>query len=267
MEHELAGLRRELRLGHPADQVSGPPIPGQVEDSNVELHVVGIGRKRVEANLKSLLERPSGKKKAGVEKDQLLFLGFAGAVDPELRAGHVSVPTRYYVIQEDALGDFLEPEMRMWHEAVKAVDDVSLPSTQLDSLSLDRLAGTPSTKRKFRRNFPIGVVNMEDYWIASAARIAGVPFLSVRTILDTANQSLPSYTLQMADSRTRAVLTSAALPWRIPALLRLGRQMQLAQRNLTTFALAFINRWQTTSPWAGTAGQSDNLASSSLPRV
>jgi len=72
-----------------------------------------------------------------------------------------------------------------------------------------------------------------------------VPFLSVRAILDRANQELPSYIEDLVRKKDRGlalrvVLSSLARPTRIPGLLRLARQARRAQKSLATFARLFV---------------------------
>ena len=132
----------------------------------------------------------------------------------------------------------------MWRLAANTVDEADLPSTQLDSLTVDHLVATPVEKQALRQQYNIGVINMEDYWVAAAAREAGVPSLSVRAVLDTASQRLPTYLSGLADHPARAITAGVAMPWRVPTLLRLAQQMRLAQERLAQFANSFIGRVQ-----------------------
>ena len=76
--------------------------------------------------------------------------------------------------------------------------------------------------------------------MASAARKADVPFLSVRTVLDTAEQSIPGYLPGLSKGRS-AVLTEIMLkPWRIPTLMKLKSQMDLCQSVLTQFGMTYF---------------------------
>ena len=117
-----------------------------------------------------------------------------------------------------------------------------MPSANADSLTVSRLVTSPQAKRALGQLYPVGVVNMEDYWVARTARKAGVPFLSARVVLDPADQALPGYLLGLSGSGARAILSIAALPWRVPAVLSLARRVPPAQRVLAKFALAFLER-------------------------
>ena len=241
MEQELAGLRRGLRR------------VGAVTDQDApQLHVVGVGRRRAEGRLQQLLgSRRVDSRIAHTRAeaaysltDRLLLLGFAAAVNPALRTGDLSLPIRYCLGGRGTTEDFLEPDQRMWRRAADAIREAGLPSTQLDSLTVDHLVATPAEKQALRQQYNIGVINMEDYRVAAAAREAEVPFLSVRAVLDTASQRLPTYLSGLAEHPARAITAGVAMPWRVPTLLRLAQQIRLAQERLAQFALSFIGRVQ-----------------------
>ena len=244
MEQEIASLRRDLRRR--ATWAGGMP----------DVTVIGVGEERVvEASrmLMGLSLHPPGRPFPLPEK--LLMVGFTGGLDPTLAAGQLVLSSRYYLAagamsKQEPAGilvaggreDFLSPDPDLWRQAVEAAADAGVPSVKVDSLTVSRLVTSPQAKRALGQLYPAGVVNMEDYWVARTARKAGVPFLSARVVLDTADQALPGYLLGLSGSRTRAVLSIAALPWRIPAVLSLARRVPPAQRVLAKFALAFLER-------------------------
>jgi len=67
-----------------------------------------------------------------------------------------------------------------------------------------------------------------------------VPFLSIRVVLDTANQCLPGYLPGLAKSPYKVVTNVLLMPWRIPTMLRLKKQLQLCQAVLTNFGLSYM---------------------------
>jgi nucleoside phosphorylase len=254
MEQEVAGLRRELRRRAPRDV--RPPAQGGWTGAMPDVRVIGVGEARaVEAArlLLGLSRHPDGLPLPLPEK--LLMVGFTGGVDPTFPAGHLVLSSRYYlaagamskqelagILGAEGREDFLSPDPEMWRQAVEAAAAAGLPSANVDSLTVSRLVTSPQAKRALGQLYPVGVVNMEDYWMARTARKAGVPFLSARVVLDAADKALPGYLLGLSGSRTRAVLSIAALPWRFPAVLSLARRVPPAQRVLAKFALAFLER-------------------------
>ena len=227
MERELSGLRRELR----PDQTVG-------EYPQLELAIVGVGGARAGEKVTSLVaHRQLSKETLPEAKQGILLLGFSGGVDPSLTPGVLAISTHY---QQAASGNSLLPDPEMWRQAVQAATDAGLPSDQRDSLTVDRPVSTVADKGAVFRRYQVGTVNMEDYHVAAVARDAGVPFLAVRAVLDPANQTLPPYVLAMSRSPVKAVLGTAVRPWRITPMLKLARQMRLAQFALTRFAVAYL---------------------------
>ncbi len=243
MECELAGLRRNLLL--PRNSRSGNGVEegtDALQARLVETHVVGVGRSQSQSSVNYLLTAHHHTTDMGAEEPrELLLLGFAGAVEPGLQTGDFVLSQRYYRAESEE-ADCLSPDPAMMQRALEAAAEVCLPVTVRDSLTVKGLVATPEGKAELGRRYPVGVVAMEDYWVAAAARDAGVPFLSVRVVLDPANQGLPGYLVGLVHARFGAVLSAAAMPWRIPTLLVLSRQMRLAQQVLTQFALSYISQ-------------------------
>ncbi|MEK7814533.1 MAG: hypothetical protein AAB291_01300, partial [Chloroflexota bacterium] len=98
MDLELASLRRALQ----AESGVRGGDPHRMESGlTLDLQVIGVGRKRAMARVKELVSsrhRPSGLEDGSGQR--LLLLGFAGALDPTLRPGELSLPARYYVAQQ-----------------------------------------------------------------------------------------------------------------------------------------------------------------------
>ena len=223
MERELSGLRREISSDRPV-------VP-------LDLRVIGVGNSRRRSGLREILRSTSDGQPKGV-----LMLGFAGAVDRKLKTGGLVLSSRYYL---DALNEkFLTPDPAMRQSAIIAAANAGLPVTHTDSLTVDAIVATPEAKAALAGKNPVGIVEMEDYWLAAEIKAAGVPFISARVVLDTAHQSLPGHLLGLSQGRTQDMLRVAAMPWRVPALLRLAYQARIARQALTRFALSFIRQWE-----------------------
>ena len=99
---------------------------------------------------------------------------------------------------------------------------------------------TPELLEKLRMQYQIRSVNMEDYRAAEAAQKSGVPFLSVRVVVGTASQSLPGYLAGVPRSPYKVMPNVLLMPWRIPTMLRLKKQLQLCQAVLTNFGMSYL---------------------------
>ena len=282
MEQELAGLRKQLGRGWKPGGTGG--LPERIGTFTVNLGVIGLG-KQAAAGLRSIFGDDNGIPGRGVQRPVgLVLLGVAGAVGPDLETGDLVLSSRYYCPhlnanspaiplqqetrdsgishgvpataqeQSEAKSDFLAPDPKLWQWAIAAGRNLGKPVVYADSLTVDQLVTSPNSKRDIGSRYPVGIVNMEDYWAASVAQEVGLPFISVRAILDPAHQALPGYLSGIAGSPSRALLSFVAMPWRLPTLIGLSRQMGIAQRALTDFALNFLTQVaHSTSPTSNDA--------------
>ena len=108
MEEELAGVRTALSEYARGQTNAGDAVPG--------LHVIGVGREGLESGLRGVLPTLR-QQRGGVEPPTgLLLLGFAGAMDPSLSAGDLTLASHYHrlVPQPATLvavpGGMIEPE-------------------------------------------------------------------------------------------------------------------------------------------------------------
>jgi nucleoside phosphorylase len=217
LEQELSGIRQVLR--------GRKSLP-------VDLQVIGVGKKQAQASVVRILDE-----RRWSPGNSLLLLGFAGGLDPALKAGDLLVPTSYY--RES--GDLLSADTGMWQHARLAAAESAIPVVQGNSLTVEEVVATPQDKKELYRQHQVGSVNMEDYWVAEVAAEVEVPFLAVRAILDPVYQELPYYVQRLAGRPVKAALMATVSPWYIPALVKLAGTRNAAQSRLTRFALAFIN--------------------------
>ena len=159
------------------------------------------------------------------------------SLPPGMASGEQVIPRR-------AVFKFLEPGLGLWQRAKEALSQNGLTAVETDSMTVSRTVTDTETKRDLYQKYQVGTVNMEDYWVARLAIAAKVPFLSVRAVLDTADQGVPSYLLGLSGRPGRAAAATLSMPWRAPTMLRMARQMRQAQQSLARFVLAFIGHLQ-----------------------
>lgn len=224
MEDELLGLRREVDAR----------VASQDTELPLEFHVVGIGPKRagdaMAAAIVNSKRRPQG----------VLMLGVAGAVEPGRETGELVLAGSYVPDYGVESAEAIAPDPTLLGVAESAAADARMPVYRSGSLTVDHLIAEGWERQQLREEYGVGTVNMEDYAVAAAARAGGIPFLSARVILDTAEQRLPGYLPRLSQGRSAVFSEVIARPWRIPVLLRLKSQMELCQSVLTRFGLSFI---------------------------
>ena len=226
MEQELNGLRQEM-LDIEGTTGVHPPI---------ELRVIGVGPERSGSTLATILQSNE------FNVDGVLVLGVAGGIDPSLETGDLLLADRY-ALQNGAAqgaGQALRPDIGMLQSAEQAALNLSVPVFEGGSLTVDHLVAEPKEREELRAQYQIHSVNMEDYRAAEAAQKSGVPFLSVRVVLDTAGQKLPGYLPGLSKSPYKMIPNLLLKPWRIHTILRLRKQMQLCQAVLTNFGMSYL---------------------------
>lgn len=212
MATELSGIRRAVR---------------DPESRGLCFYVTGIGKT---ATITGFVTIAQGRPKA------VIMAGFCGSTDPDLKTGDLHVAASFRHGENNSISADTELSSAMFASARSQGVYVS----EEPSITVGSIAG-PVAKAELRRSTGIASVNMEDYWAASAAAAAGVPFASVRAVLDTADQSLPEH-LTTEDIRPAHVVVNAIIrPGQMPTLLKLAMQSRLACRNLTRCVLDTID--------------------------
>ena len=196
--------------------------------------VVGVGQRAATEAADRLLtaERASA----------LVSVGFAGGLDPALRAGDVVLAERIQARRAGAGGTrSIVPDPSLLGLAERVAGARGLRIQKGGWLTVDSAVTSREEKGRLWQETGAVAVEMESYWLGEAAERAGVPFLAVRTILDTARAALPK-AVRTTTGRPSAASVAAALarrPQEVPAVLGLARSMAVARRNLTLFVGTF----------------------------
>jgi adenosylhomocysteine nucleosidase len=165
----------------------------------------------------------------------LMSFGFAGGLDPRLRAGCVVLPTE--VISRDGV---CLVTTDVWRERIGAEIAKARPVAAGKLLSNSTVIDRVADKAAAFRDTGAVAVDMESLAIAQVAAAHGLPFVALRVIVDSAADALPRAV--MAASREgrvsirRLIGGLAAAPLDLIALLRLLRRYRAATRSLAAAA-------------------------------
>ena len=169
----------------------------------------------------------------------LLSFGLAGGLDP-------TVPTGTLILADTVVqptGERIATDSG-WRDRVgDAAAAAGLDPLIRPIAGSDQLIDDAAAKQALGRRTIAAAVDMESHILADAVRTASLPLLIVRTVADTATQTLPLAALDSIGpgGRTRLArvgIQVLARPGDIPALLRLGREAATALATLRRFALA-----------------------------
>jgi len=220
---------------------------GDPHDGRAELlvRISGIGGERAARAARQLLD-------AGAEA--LLCFGVGGALDPALHCGDIVLATEVLSSHEDAAAKDTRARARLQTAADWRQDlaDRLGPLGRLHIgavMTSEQLVDSALRKQQLFAHSGALAVDMESAAVGRVARERAVPFMALRVIADTAQDSLPPVL-------PAALGTGAAFPrgvrfwWSLllapsgwPALARLGRRYQRARAVLAQCGRAGV-AWQ-----------------------
>jgi adenosylhomocysteine nucleosidase len=243
LDAELSALERRARIR----RCPSPAWPAISEGSLAGRHVLlartGMGPARAQEATAVLVQhhRP----------EAILSIGFAGSLVGQLRTAHLVIARQVYALTEPltegplAASNGLACDPALVELAVAAARQRRLAFHEGASLTLPQVISEPEAKRRIGDSLPVEVVEMESYWVGRVAADQGIPFLTVRTVLDEVGHRLPD--LPNVVDETGAVAGSRALrqflsrPWEAAGLIRLAASARRASQRLAVFAEAFVD--------------------------
>lgn len=233
LEEEVSDLRRQMTL----DEVLALPAchlsRGKVRGRDVLLAQTGLGRERVEAATKLILER--------YPVTTLISLGFAGALAEELEVGDVVIYSTVHCatgrIEEATKQRSYCSDDGLLRLATDALEGTTVRFCIGSGVTVPRLVSSPVEKQGLGQAFHAHIVDMESYWIARIASSKRIPFVAVRAISDARRDSLPPFDQMLTtNGRWQWKKTLSHFfrhPQHLAALPGLSRNAWRARRNLT----------------------------------
>ena len=224
----VSALAAEARtLGPAARQGAGL---GQLADGAL-LAVSGIGESAAAAAARRLVL-------AGVTA--LASFGMAGGLDPTLICGAVLLPEEVAAIDGAGSESAVSTASPQWRKRVRAALPDSCIVCGGKLLTSVRPIGHPDAKAALWRSARAAAVDMESCAIARVASQAGLPFIALRVIVDTAADELPAAVIAASGGgRLRLGRLLAGLvraPADVGALVRLSARYRIASGVLTAVA-------------------------------
>jgi nucleoside phosphorylase len=212
MAIELAGIRRSIR---------------DPNGRGVTFRVIGIGKEPAQYSINQLVDSPP---------EAMVLVGFCGGADPALVPGDLHVARSFL---HPASGTCVAADDGLASGLVHSANRVGLRVVSGTSATVDAVAGS-NAKLELYKTTGTASVNMEDYWAARVANSAGVPFASIRAVLDTACSELPSYLTGNPDNIGPILRSLIVRPGRFLTMVRLAPLVRTANANLTQCMLQAI---------------------------
>ena len=177
----VTGLGYEAAIAEEAIRSATAP-PG---DDRVTATCHGPGQARARSAAEALVD---------IGANALLSFGVAGGCNPDLPSGTVILATGIRDISSGGGGDILYTN-RGWQRRIKSLllGNVLLEDALLASVSTPITDST--SKRQLFHDLGVAAVDMESAAAARVAIDAGIPFMALRVIVDTADTTFPAAAL------------------------------------------------------------------------
>jgi adenosylhomocysteine nucleosidase len=235
LREEIAGIRGRMLVEDQFKAGHGDVWSGTWENRSIVLVRTGVGKKCANKVLEDVLHR--------VEPSLILSTGYAGGLSHDLNVGDLVVADR---VLDDSAESFSGEELsaaapdRQWLDQVKGLNPSGRFSIHYGTLlTVSGVVADSSAKLQLGSRCGALAVDMETSVLLTGAGEKNIPFLSIRAVSDTADQSLADVSSLVGKDGTVSKLKAgwyvATHPQTIPHFISLRQQSQKATRNLTDF--------------------------------
>lgn len=228
-------VRPFLRLGRFSAEDSRPRVycgtlPGCAKP--LRIVVSGVGSEKAAKAVECLV--------TGGLLEHVVICGYAGGLAASFGAGALILADS--VLSESGIA--LSASRPLLHLASHVPYAAVKPQTGT-LLTSRRVLVTANEKRAARARTCADAVDMESAGAAGAAERHGLPWIAVRAMTDGPDDDMPLDFNLLADAEgtvtpERVLRSTAAQPWKIPALIRLGVRSATAATHLAQFLAAYL---------------------------
>lgn len=187
------------------------------------LQVAGMGAECARQAAQHLISRGAS---------ALISWGTAAGLAPGLRPGQLLLPDKII-----AKNHAMYPVTQFWRDRLQQALSTRLTVANGQLLQVDKILTAVADKQYLFAQYQAAAADMESAAIAAAAQQADLPFLVIRSIIDTADFTFPAWLQASLDCR--GVIKPYSLikkicrhPKRLLTLLQLARDFSAAQHAL-----------------------------------
>lgn len=195
----LAALKQELA---PLQRIIPPNVARFVR--------TGVGPRRAAAAVRERCR----------DADLIISTGCCGGLVPGADRGMLAIPARVVQLASGEPVDAPAPDAGLAAQARGVAERLGLHCSPRPLVTVEDALHTPQSKRRCHEACGAVVVDMETTAIAGAARDIDVPYVSIRVVLDTADETLPRVPRGLVEAARRPgeMLTLAALALRLRSI-------------------------------------------------
>lgn len=203
LSEELRDLRLRREGGGTLSGTSASVAYGRLGDVPVVTVVTGIGREPATTVTRRLLQEWA--------PQAVLSIGFCGGLRREPRVGHLVLSPRLVIPPADGGAHLpVEADDALVGATAEALQSRGLSLHLGDCVTVRRPAVTEKQKAALGAALGAVAVDMESYWVCREAQEAGVPWLTLRSVIDPVERPLPPFLSKHAGRGARR--------WLLPVL-------------------------------------------------
>lgn len=229
---EIVDLRRQMVIEEVVAERGCKLYRGKLENRDALLVKTGMGKERAESATKLMLER--------YPVSAIISLGFAGALAPELSIGDVVVCSTLHCAHKSehkwVSDGVCASDTHLLSLVSQGLEDIVAGCCLGSSVSLLQLESSTKELTGLAETFHAHIVDMESYWIASIASARQIPFIAIRSISDTMQDSVqPFDQILTSDGRLlwkKAVFCFITHPQYLINTFTLYRNVRIARKSL-----------------------------------
>ena len=164
------------------------------------------------------------------EPSAVISIGVAGGLTNNLRRPSITIPTRI-IRQRD--GAEFQPDDELRKQIVRLLNQADIFWQSVTSITTPEILFTRPEKREAAET-GAEIVQMEDAEWADLCGAAGIPFASIRVVMDALDDDIPNEVVQWRGKPSALDIAVGAIrrPGLLPELLSLGIQRQSAIQEL-----------------------------------
>jgi adenosylhomocysteine nucleosidase len=189
---EAGAVKKKLRITGQQRLPEALVIRGSLQGRKITLVETGVGPRRAKSAARYIVDH--------LNPSCVLLIGAAGAAAPDLKIGDIvlieKILRKVGPIHDTARADVSSVyccHTGMNAAAQKILSQSGMHPVTCNCLTVERFVHLREKKDWIHRTFNAGVIEMESAAMAAVLAAAGVPFINVRIISDTAEKTIIDY--------------------------------------------------------------------------
>ena len=241
---EIAGVKQRMKIEQSLTLGPARVFLGKWQGVDLLLVRSGVGGVRARQALAQVCD--------GHAVGLILSIGYAGGLDPDLTVGDLVIADKVFDHETGSAekkrlrGEVISSALVNQAMTLSCPDDTVVYRGGL--LTVDQVVSDPDEKKQLGTRYPVLAVDMETTELVREADARNIPFLSIRSITDTADQELLDCAhLVKADgevSKLKAGWHVLTHPGDLKSLVELRDHAQKATARLTEFLTQYLKNYK-----------------------